>query len=44
VPEQQDWLDAIYEAVHDTTEDYYEDSVTLISLLVVSNTFWDPTQ
>lgn len=42
-PEQQDWLDALYESIFDVTEDYYEDSVTLLCLLVISGSFWDPT-
>ena len=27
-PSQQDWLNAVYDAVYNTHEDYYEDSVT----------------
>jgi endo-1,4-beta-D-glucanase Y len=43
-PDQQAWLDAIYDSVYDVTEDYYEDSVTLLSMLVMTGAFWDPTQ
>ena len=39
----QAWLDAIYDAVYQRQEDYYEDSVTLLCLLVMSGNFWDPT-
>ena len=39
----QDWLDAVYEAVYDVREDYYEDSVTLLCLLAMTGNFWDPT-
>jgi len=42
-PAQQEWLNAVYDAVATTHEDYYEDTVTLLSLLVMSGTFWDPT-
>lgn len=42
-PSQQVWLNAIYEAVRDTYQDYYEDSLTLLSLLVMTGNYWDPT-
>lgn len=42
-PTQQVWLNDIYDAVYDTHEDYYEDSVTLLSLLAMTGNFWDPT-
>lgn len=38
----QDWLDAIYDAVYDVQEDYYEDTVTLLCLLVMTGNFWAP--
>jgi len=41
-PDQQAWLDALYEAVHDRHEDYYEDTVTLLNLLLLSNNYWNP--
>ena len=37
------WLDALYGCVRATHEDYYEDSVTLQCLLVMSGNLWDPT-
>lgn len=40
--DQQDWLNAIYDSVYDRHEDYYEDSVTLLSLLVMSGNAWTP--
>lgn len=43
VPTQQTWLNAIYDAVHNTQEDYYEDSVTLLCLLVMTGNYWDPS-
>jgi endo-1,4-beta-D-glucanase Y len=42
-PAQQSWLNAIYTAVYNRHEDYYEDSVTMLSLLAMSGNFWDPT-
>jgi hypothetical protein len=42
VPTQQTGLNAIYDAVSDTQEDYYEDSVTLLCLLVMTGNYWDP--
>jgi endo-1,4-beta-D-glucanase Y len=42
-PTQQAWLNAIYEAVRTTYQDYYEDSLTLFSLLVMTGNYWDPT-
>lgn len=43
VSSQQTWLNAIYDAVRSRNEDYYEDSVTLLCLLVMTGNFWDPT-
>jgi hypothetical protein len=42
LPTQQQWLDDVYDAVDDTFEDYYEDSVTLLCLLVMTGNYWDP--
>jgi endo-1,4-beta-D-glucanase Y len=42
-PSQQAWLNGIYDAVYNTPEDYYEDSVTLLCLLVMTGNYWDPT-
>lgn len=41
-PSQQDWLNAVYGSVYETHEDYYEDSVNLLCLLVMSDNFWTP--
>jgi hypothetical protein len=41
-PGLQAWLNAIYSAVYNVSEDYYEDTVTLLCLLVMSGNFWDP--
>ena len=43
VPSHQAWLNAIYDAVRQREENYYEDSVTLLCLLVMTANFWDPT-
>jgi hypothetical protein len=42
-PSQQQWLDDLYDAVRGRFEDYYEDSVTLLCLLVMTGNFWDPS-
>ena len=43
VPDQLQWLNDLYDAVYDQTENYYEDTVTLLCLLVMTGNFWDPT-
>ena len=43
-PAQQGWLNAVYAAVRQHHEGYYEDSVTLLSLLVMTGNYWDPTR
>lgn len=42
-PDQQQWLNHIYDAVRTTHGDYYADSVTLLNLLVMTGNYWDPT-
>jgi hypothetical protein len=42
VPSQQQWLNAIYDAVSTTHQDYYEDSVTLLCLLILTGNYWGP--
>ncbi len=42
-PAQQKWLDSIYGAVRGAREDYFEDSINLLCLLVMTGNFWDPT-
>ncbi len=41
-PAQQEWLNTVYDSVYNTHEDYYEDSVTLLCLLVMTGNFWTP--
>ena len=43
-PDQRAWLDDLYEAVRASNEEYYEDTVSLLCLLELTGTFWDPTQ
>ena len=38
----QAWLDAIYAAIYDVSDNYYEDSVTLLCLLAITGNFWHP--
>lgn len=42
-PAQQTWLDRVYDAVRGEVQGYYEDSVTLLCLLVLTGNYWDPT-
>jgi endo-1,4-beta-D-glucanase Y len=42
LPSQQKWLDRIYDSVRSSFEGYYEDSVTLLCLLVMTGNFWIP--
>ena len=39
----QKWLNDLYSSVRNTREEYYEDSVALLSMLVVTGNYWDPT-
>ncbi len=41
-PDQQEWLNAVYDAVYDTHEDYYEDTVTLLCLITMTGNAWVP--
>ncbi len=41
-PAQQEWLNAIYDSVYDAQQDYYEDSVNLLCLLLMTGNFWTP--
>lgn len=36
-------LNAVYDAVYAVRDNYYEDSISLLSLLVMSGNYWDPT-
>lgn len=40
---QQAWLNKIYDSVRLAREDYFEDSINLQCLLVMTGNFWDPT-
>jgi endo-1,4-beta-D-glucanase Y len=39
---QQEWLNAIYDAVRSKKQGYYEDSVTLLCLMVMTGNYWNP--
>ncbi|MGB8698958.1 MAG: glycosyl hydrolase family 8 [Thermosynechococcaceae cyanobacterium] len=43
-PSQQTWLNRVYSSVYQRHENYYEDSVTLLCLLIMTQNFWDPTK
>jgi hypothetical protein len=43
-PSAQSFLNAGWDAVATRVEGYYEDSVTLLCLIVMSGNFWDPVQ
>ncbi|HEY0734515.1 MAG TPA: glycosyl hydrolase family 8 [Herpetosiphonaceae bacterium] len=40
---KQGFLDSIYGAVYNRHESYFEDTVTLVCLLVMTGNYWDPT-
>jgi endo-1,4-beta-D-glucanase Y len=39
-PGQQSWLNTVYDSVYNQHEDYFEDSVNLLCLLVMTGNFW----
>jgi endo-1,4-beta-D-glucanase Y len=41
-PQQQAWLNEVYESVVNTRDDYYEDTVNLLCLIVMSGNAWAP--
>ncbi|MDP3721794.1 MAG: hypothetical protein Q8R09_04970, partial [Anaerolineaceae bacterium] len=41
-PDQQEWLNSVYEAVYQTHEDYYADTVTLLCLITMTGNAWMP--
>jgi endo-1,4-beta-D-glucanase Y len=41
-PAYQNYLNRLYTLICTTHEDYYEDTVTLLSLLVMTGNYWDP--
>lgn len=41
-PGGQAWVDALWSSVVDREEGYYEDSVTLLCLIVMSGNAWAP--
>jgi endo-1,4-beta-D-glucanase Y len=43
-PLGQQWLNDVYDSVRSTREGYFEDTVTLLAMLVMTRNFWDPHQ
>lgn len=43
LPSQQSWLNALYDSVRSRHEGYFEDTVALLCLLLMTGNFWDPT-
>ena len=41
-PRMQEFLDAIYDAIKHRHENYYEDSISLLSQLIITDNYWDP--
>ncbi|MHB8088591.1 MAG: glycosyl hydrolase family 8 [Anaerolineaceae bacterium] len=41
-PDQQKWLNTVYDAVYQTHEDYYEDTVTMLCLITITGNAWMP--
>ncbi|MEE9355511.1 MAG: glycosyl hydrolase family 8 [Methylococcaceae bacterium] len=41
-PEHQGFLNSIYQRVYKLHEDYYEDSINLLSLFVMTRNYWTP--
>jgi endo-1,4-beta-D-glucanase Y len=42
-PSEQTFLNALYDSVKASDEDYYEDSLSLLCMLVLTGNWWDPT-
>ena len=42
-PTQQQWLNDIYDAVRVSDEGYYEDTISLLCLLVMTGNYWNPS-
>jgi hypothetical protein len=42
--EAQQWLDDVYEEVRTAQEDYFEDTVSMLAMLVMTGNYWDPSQ
>jgi endoglucanase len=43
-PGNQAWLNAIYDSVRDASLNYYEDTVSLYCMLIMTGNFWDTTR
>lgn len=43
-PARQRWLDRLYNVIRTSQQGYYEDTLTLLSMLILSGNFWNPSQ
>ena len=41
-PKQQSWLNNVYETVYQNHQEYYEDTINLLSMMVMTGNFWAP--
>ena len=42
-PQGQAWLNALYDSVRQSDDDYYEDTLSVLGMLVLTGNWWDPT-
>ncbi|MCP4006499.1 MAG: hypothetical protein GY725_20160 [bacterium] len=42
-PTQQAWLNDLYDSVRLSDENYYEDTISLLAMLVLSGNYWSPS-
>ncbi len=42
-PNGQDWLNALYDSVRGSDDNYYEDTLSVLCMLVLTGNWWDPT-
>ncbi len=42
-PDGQAWLNALYDSIRGSDDDYYEDTLSVLCMLVLTGNWWDPT-
>ena len=42
-PEGQDWLNALYDSIRSSDDEYYEDTLSVLCMMILSGNWWDPT-
>ena len=42
-PQAQGWLNDLYDSVRDSDDNYYEDTLSVLCMLVLTGNWWDPT-